>query len=213
MAVVVSNTLDFTHTSYYYHYNSGTGVSTNSKFLASSYAPYAIYWAYSADAVYGKNPASAIIKLTKATYTISSGKTITVRAACAPLVSTSDATDNIILSKNSSKFGAMSGSVTLPTTGSVDLDITSVVAYAAQNYNRNWGLYLIGGGNTGYASKVTITTPTFSSLVLTSGIMNLKEDDAWKHGVPYIYKNGSWVPSSGLYVNNGTNWVQVTQGI
>lgn len=202
-----SSTFDFNGTSYYYHYNSGTGTSTG-RYLCSSYAPYATYWPYSADAVYDKNVSSVIVSISAATYTISSGKTIKVFAACAPLSST-NSTKNIILSKNSSKFGATTSAVTLPKSGSASLDITSVVAYAAANYNKNWGLYFIGAGSTGSASKVTFNVPTFSTINITEGLVKIHNGSTWVDGVPYIYDGTKWVKAKAIYRHDGSSWVQI----
>lgn len=196
--VTFSSTFDFNSSSYYYHYTSGTGTSKG-RFLCSNYAPYATYWAYTSAAVYGKHYSQVILSITASSYTISSGKTISVFAACAPL-SSSDSSNNIILSKNSSKFGAISDAVVLPKNGSASLNITNVITYAAANYNQNWGLYFIGAGSTGSASKVTFNVPSFSSLK-TGGLSVNIDSSSWSIGQPYIFKTNRSlirVPSSGM---------------
>ena len=203
-AVTVSSTFDFNSTSYYYKFNGDTGTSSG-RFLASGYAAYATYWAYSADAVYDKNVSSVIISVSPATYKISSGKTITFYAACAPLKSASDASTNTI----TSGFGATTSAVTLPKSGSASLDITSVVAYAAANYNKNWALYLIGSKNVGYASKVTFNTPTFTTADISEGLVKIHNGSTWVDGVPYVHNGSAWVKAKAVYVHNGSSWVQV----
>ena len=190
VTVVPSNTLDFNIQSYYYHYTKGTGCDTGINYVCAEYAPYATYWAYSADAVYGKNISSVIINISPSTYTISGSGTIKIRAGCAPLNRLDSATYNIILQEDQSLFGALSGIVTLPKDSSVNLDITSVIQYASENYNSNWGLYIFGvqeASGTGSASKVTILTPTFTTLSIDEEASN------WTRAIPYIYINGKWI--------------------
>lgn len=209
MAIVISDTFDFNSTSYHYEYTGDTGSDVGAHFLASNYAPQVTYWNFNPSAVYGKYISSAVINLVKDIYTISSGKTITVKAACALLSSTTDRESNVILSSESSKFDAMTSEVTLPSSGSVNLDITNVIKYAAENYNAPWGLYLIGGGDTGYASSVTINTPTFTNYEVNNNIINIHNGSSWIQRTPYIHNGSNWVKSKAVFIHNGSMWLSV----
>lgn len=203
-AVTTSNTFDFNGTSYYYKLTGDTGSHTG-RFLASGYAAYATYWGYTAEAVYNKNVSSIIISVSADTYTISGSKTITFYAACAPLKSITDGSQNTI----TSGFGATTSAVTLPKSGSVSLDITNVIKYAAENYNKNWGLYLIGGGDVDYASKVTFNIPTFTAADISEGLVKIHNGSTWVDGVPYVHNGSAWVKAKAVYVHDGSSWVQV----
>lgn len=203
-SISISDTFDFNTKSYYYKLTGDTGIAEG-RFLASGYTAYATYWGYSSSAVYGKDINSVIISISADTYTISSGKTITFYAACAPLNSITDGSQNTI----TSGFGATTSAITLPTSGSANLDITSVVTYAATNYNQNWGLYLIGSGNVEYASKVTFQLPTFSTIDMSNNMIKIHNGSAWVDGIPYIYDGTKWVKSKAVYRHNGSSWIQI----
>lgn len=205
--LIFSNELDFQNPSYYYHYTRGTGTSTG-RFLCSNYAPYATYWAYTSAAVYGKDYSKVILSIKPERYVISGSRTISFFAACAP-ISSSDPRNNIILSRNISKFGAMSDAVFLNKSGNSVLDITNVINYAAKNYNQKWGLYLIGTGSDIYsADVVTFRLPTFSTIDMSS-IVKIHNGSTWVDGIPYIYDGTEWVKSKAVYRHDGSSWIQV----
>ena len=73
---------------------------------------------------------------------------------------------------------------------------------------KNWGLYFIGAGSTGYASKVTFDVPSFSSLK-TGGIKINIDGTTWASGIPYVHNGSSWVEAKAVYIHNGSSWIQV----
>lgn len=223
MALNISNTLGFGGTPYYYRFDDYNGTSTN-RWLVANCRSYATYWCFAADTVYGKNVSSVVINVTASSYNISSGKQITFFAAVAPLGSTSNIDSNAIVRANRSKFGAYTAAVTLPTSGSAPLDITSLIQYAAANYNQAWGLYLIGGaygssetaGNVGYASKVVFSVPKFTTLemdlttdTVDTVMFKIHNGSNWVNGMPYVHNGTTWVQAAAVYLHNGIEWVQV----
>ena len=205
--LIFSNELDFQNPSYYYLYTNGT-VTTTGRYLCNNSKPYATYWAYTPAAVYGKHYSQVILSIKPERYVISGSRTISFFAACAP-ISSSDPRNNIILSRNISKFGAMSDAVFLHKSGNSVLDITNVINYAAKNYNQKWGLYLIGTGSDIYsADVVTFRLPTFSTKDMSS-IVKIHNGSTWVDGIPYIYDGTKWVEAKAVYRHNGSSWIQV----
>ena len=205
--LIFSDTLDFQNPSYYYLYTNGR-VTTAGRYLCNHSEPYATYWAYAPDAVYGKHYSQVILSIKPERYVISGSRTISFFAACAP-ISSSNPSNNIILSRNSSKFGAISDAVILRKSGNSILDITNVINDAAKNYNQNWGLYLIGTGSDIYsADVVTFRLPTFSTIDMSS-IVKIHNGSTWVDGIPYIYDGTKWVEAKAVYRHNGSSWVQV----
>lgn len=205
--LIFSNELDFQNPSYYYLYTNGT-VTTTGRYLCNHSKPYATYWAYTPAAVYGKHYSQVILSIKPERYVISGSRTISFFAACAP-ISSSNPNDSIILSRNISKFGAMSDAVFLNKSGNSVLDITNVINYAAKNYNQKWGLYLIGTGSDIYsADVVTFRLPTFSTIDMSS-IVKIHNGSTWVDGIPYIYDGTKWVEAKAVYRHNGSSWIKV----
>lgn len=203
LAMTLSDTFNLNGPSYYYHFDSGTG-APEGKYLAADWHAYATYWAFTPAAISGKNVTSCQISIEPSTYTVSSNKTITFFAACAPINDTVDTTKGIILRKNRANFNAYTNPVTFARSGATTLDVTNVVKYAADNYTGNWGFYLIGtrytnvtnGDNVGSASKVTFTNPQFPTLEAgPSTFINI--GGTWKEATPYIKVNGVWQKATG----------------
>ena len=205
--LIFSDELDFQNPSYYYLYTNGT-VTATGRYLCNHSKPCATYWAYTPAAVYGKHYSQVILSIKPERYVISGSRTISFFAACAP-ISSSDPRNNIILSRNSSKFGAISDAVTLYKSGNSVLDITNVINYAAKNYNQEWGLYLIGTGSDIYsADVVTFRLPTFSTIDMSS-IVKIHNGSTWVDGIPYIYDGTKWVEAKAVYRHNGSSSIQV----
>jgi hypothetical protein len=209
-ATSLSNTFNLDGTSYYYHFDNGTG-APKGKYLASSYHAYATFWGFTSAAVGGKNITSCKISIEPDTYTVSGSKTITFFAACAPLNDVSDPIRGIILRKNRSNFNAYTSPVTLARSGATTLDVTNVVKYAADNYTGNWGFYVIGtrytdvtnGDNIGSASKITFKNPKVPTLEAgPSTFINI--GGTWKEATPYIKVNGVWQKATGNIKINST---------
>ena len=205
--LIFSDELDFQNPSYYYLYTNGT-VTATGRYLCNHSKPYATYWAYTPAAVYGKHYSQVILSIKPERYVISGSYTISFFAACAP-ISSSNPTNSIILSRDSSKFGARSGTVILHKSGNSILDITNVINYAAKNYNQKWGLYLIGtGSSVNSADVVTFRLPTFSTIDMSS-IVKIHNGSDWVDGTPYIYNGTEWVKSKAVYRHDGSSWIQV----
>lgn len=223
MAMVISNTFDFNSTGYYYNFDKGTGTSTTgtTNYIAKDYRGYASYWAYSASAIYDKHVSSVILRITSDSNKYSSSVDLSFCFACAALSSTDNATKNIILRKNRAKFGAHTQTYKLPKGASktVDVDVTNVIKYAAENYNKAWGLYIIGGefdgayndggvGSIG-SNGVAVLDPTFITCNISSAILKIHNGSSWVDGVPYIHNGSSWVQAKAIYRHNGSSWVQI----
>lgn len=221
--VVTSNTLSFSHQSYYYHFDSGTGVSltesSGKNWLAKSYAGYATYWGFTGDAVAGKKINSVKLRIQSASDRYEDKYNISFNVAC-KTINTSSEDNNLVLRKNYTNFAKYSSTFTLPAGASktVDIDITDVIQYAADNFTTTWGLYFIGGvitgayndGNIGHVGSngIMITNPTFTTLDTTIDSrthLYQYNNGKWEVVTPLVYSESSWHTAKvDNYINS--NW-------
>jgi hypothetical protein len=218
MAVVkIADEIGFSHKSYYYHFDKGSGVSeteTNGhNWLAKDYAGYATYWGFSANAIYKKKVNSAILRVKSSDSRYEDKYAISFNVAC-KTIDTSSEDKNLVKREDYKKFKKYSSTFKLPAGASqtVDIDITNVLQYAADNFNTAWGLYFIGGvitgefndGNIGHVGSkgVMIGNPQIITLKLGSP-MFYGVDGAWKECEVYYGENGVWQQVSPHYGVDG----------
>lgn len=221
--VVTSNTLSFSHQSYYYEFDKGTGVSLTESngrnWLAKSYAGYATYWGFTADAIAGKTVSAANLKITSVSDRYEDEYAISFNIAC-KTIDTSSEDNNRILRANYKNFSKYSSTFKLPAgaSKSVTVDITDVLQYAADNFTTAWGLYIIGGvitgayndGNIGHVGNngVMIINPQFTELDTTidnKTHLYQYNNGKWEIVTPLVYNENSWYTAKvDNYINS--NW-------
>ena len=224
MAMIISDTFDFASTGYYYQFENGSAAPVadhTMNYIASNYRAYATYWAYSVNTLHGKNIDSTVLRITSSSNRYLSKYDLAFCFACAPLSSTTSAAANIIHRADKTSFNAHTSTFLLPkgTGSTVDVDITNVVKYAAENYDQPWGLYIIGGefdgayndGNIGHVGStgVTVLDPTIVTLTYTEGLMKVHNGSEWVNGIPYVNNGSTWIKANKVYVHNGSTWAQV----
>ena len=221
-SVVVSDTFDFNTQGWYYPFENGSSVSASGEtnYIAYNYRAYASFWAYSSQAVYGKDISSVVLKITSSSDKYLSGKDLSFCFACAPLANTTSALDSAYNRDEKNNFGAHTATFLLPggASQSVEVDITDVVKYAAENYNQPWGLYIIGGefdgeyndGNVGSVGSngVTVIDPEFIKLSINEAKIKIHNGSTWVDGIPYVHNGTTWVKAKAIYIHNGSTWVK-----
>jgi hypothetical protein len=206
MAITISDTFTFNHSSYYYWFEGPDGSASGANYVAYKWKAGATYWCFSKNAVYGKKFYSLKLSITADAYEISDSKTIKLKIGCAKLKSTSDPNENLFSSESS--FNKKTEAKTLPHSDSVVFDITEVVQYAADNYTEPWGLYIYAikeANGTGSSNKVTIADPTISTLIL-NGTIKYYNNNTWNNCFINYYNGTKWVQVQPYYYN-GSKWI------
>lgn len=212
--IITSDNFGFDHTSYYYHFDDGTGLSTNDNYIALNYHGYATFWAFSSNAVFNKSIKSVILSVSADAYNVSNSNLISFFIACRELPNLdSTSSDQIVLREDRSKFDLYTPEIVLPSSGSATVDITNLVKYAAENYADNWALYFIGGlydgeyndGGIGYVGSggVKIADPEISTFTTGSCFAKIRVNGEWVDATPFVYKDKKWIEASPSVRNNG----------